>query len=175
VSEPLDELYLQWLYAQVADPKVTRKEHTYWKLFKQLYVTEFVWTVPNDDNRVEDGKALRIAFAHHTETDIHDPSWMSLGCSMLELILGLSHRLSFEAEGEPDEWFWLLITNVELHFYNDDRKYPREEVAEILDRIIWRKYDYNGLGGLFPLNNPVEDQREKELWYQMQAYVIEHI
>jgi hypothetical protein len=25
------------------------------------------------------------------------------------------------------------------------------------------------------LNNPVEDQREKELWYQMQAYVIEHI
>lgn len=177
MSPPLDELYLQWLYGQVADVEEDRPSRTYWGLLKQLYTKEFAWFVPNDDNRVEDGKDLRLDFARALEADgkeIDDESWMNLGCSMLELLIGLSRRLAFEAEGEPRVWFWRLIKNAGLHINSDLRKFPRIEVDQILDRIIWRKYEYNGHGGLFPLRESYADQREVELWYQLQAYVIQN-
>lgn len=59
---PLDEQYLKWLYRQVASSKYRNPARTYWSLLRQLYTTEFVWTVPNDDNRVEDGRDLRYEF-----------------------------------------------------------------------------------------------------------------
>jgi hypothetical protein len=40
-----------------------------------------------------------------------------------------------------------------------------------MERCVWRTYEPNGVGGFFPLENPNEDQREVELWYQMSAYV----
>jgi hypothetical protein len=174
VKSPLDELYLTWLYGQVANVNETDPSQTYWGLFKQLYTTEFVWLVPHDDNRIEDGKHLRLEFAGQLDLDDIEPGWVSLGCSMLELYLGLARRLSFQAGGEARIWFSVLIRNTDLHMYNDTQKFPGKEVSEILDRIIWRKYNYNGHGGLFPLNEAIEDQREIELWYQMHSYLNEH-
>jgi hypothetical protein len=48
------------------------------------------------------------------------------------------------------------------------------EVMKILDRIIERTYQRNGVGGLFPLKRDKKDQRKVELWYQMNAYLIEN-
>lgn len=174
MSLPLDELYFRWLYEQAADITETRPDLSYWNLFRQLYTTEFVWTIPHDDNRVEDGRDLRQEFADQLEIEIHDASWLTLGCSMLELLIGLSRRLAFDGGFEPADWFWRMLENIGLHLQTDISKFPREDISEILDRIIWRKYEYNGHGGLFPLRDPMADQREKELWYQMQAYLIEN-
>jgi hypothetical protein len=178
VNPPLDESYFRWLYSQVCDVEEIRPSRTYWGLLRQLYVTEFVWIIPNDDNRADDGKDLRAFFAKemglYDYAGIIDPVWESLGCSMLELLIGLSRRLSFQAEGEPRVWFWRLIKNANLLLDCDLRKFPRAEISEKLDRIIWRKYEYNGHGGLFPLRDSYADQREVELWYQMQAYVIQN-
>jgi hypothetical protein len=177
VNTPLDELYFVWLYGQVADPEETRKSRTYWGLLRQLYTKEFAWYVPNDDNRAEDGKELRIDFARESDyydyAGVLDPMWESIGCSMLELLIGLSRRLAFQGGGESRDWFWRLIKNIGLHVHTDLRKFPRVDVDEKLDGIIWRKYEYNGHGGLFPLREPYADQREIELWYQLQAYVIQ--
>ena len=49
----------------------------------------------------------------------------------------------------------------------------RDIVADAMAAIIWRTYDSNGYGGLFPLRNPREDQRKVELWYQLNAYLLE--
>ena len=43
-----------------------------------------------------------------------------------------------------------------------------------LDGFINRQYEANGEGGLFPLKGVCEDQREVEIWYQMNAYLYEH-
>jgi hypothetical protein len=32
----------------------------------------------------------------------------------------------------------------------------------------------SGLGGMFPLEDPREDQRAIEIWYQMMAYINEN-
>lgn len=92
---------------------------------------------------------------------------------MLELLIGLSRRLSFEEDGDSRRWFWQLLTNVNLAQYNDKEKLPLATVDEVLQRVIWRTYNTNGIGGLFPLNNPSKDQREVELWYQMSAYLLD--
>lgn len=173
MTQPLDELYFVWLYSQVADAETQDPSRTYWNLLKHLFTREFVWLVPNDDNRLEDGKDLRREFIAEEGLEHVDQDWIEMGCSVLELMVGLARRLAFEAEGEPHYWFWHLMENIKLHRYSDDRKLPVRRVDEILDRVIFRTYEPDGKGGFFPLKNWHEDQRTVELWYQLSAYVLE--
>ena len=172
MSQPLDELYLTWLYRQIGSIRFKSPARTHWSLARQLYTKEFVWIVPNDDNRVEDGRDLRYEFiAEEGLVDV-DPEWMALGCSMLEMLIALSRRFAFEMEGEPRRWFWHMLGNVGLNLTDDD-DIQKEEIDEALDCIIWRTYLPDGTGGLFPLKSPTQDQREVELWYQLSAYILE--
>lgn len=173
MAEPLDELYLKWLYSQVGNVKLKNPSRTYWALLKQLYKKEFVWIIPNDDNRLEDGRDLRDEFVEKYELYDVDPDWMSLGCSMLEMLIGLSRRLSFEDDGPVDWWFWCLMRNLNLRGFTDNTQFDIEDVDEVLDTVIWRTYEPDGRGGLFPLDDPEEDQREVEIWYQLSAYLLE--
>ena len=92
---------------------------------------------------------------------------------MLEMLIGLSRRLSFEVERRPKWWFWHLLKNIGLENYSDDVPFTQQEVDETLDAVIWRTYSPSGDGGLFPLDNPPTDQREVELWFQLNAYLLE--
>ena len=175
MDEPLDELYLRWLYSQVGDPRIKNPRRTYWTVLRQLFHKEFVWLIPNDDNRVADGKELRYEFVNDKKIQDVPLDWVHQGVSMLELLVGLSRRLAFEAEGEPRDWFWELMGNLGLRYYNDadyELTSP-EEIDEKLERVIYRTYHPSGHGGLFPLENTTKDQRYVELWYQLSEYVLE--
>lgn len=175
MGRPLDEPYFDWLYDQVGSDSHTSPRGTYMKMLEQLFFKEFVWFIPNDDNRAEDGKELRREFLELNEHLPWDENWVNIGCSMLELFVGLSRRLAFEADGEPRDWFWSLIFNVGLEKYNDQRMSRRslKDIDDILDRIIFRTYEADGRGGLFPLKGAHVDQRGVELWYQLSAYLLE--
>lgn len=173
MNKPLDELYLSWLYECAADPEITNPSQTFWNLLHHLFTKEYVWLIPNDDNRVEDGRALRGEFIEDQGLDDMDPDWMNLECSMLEMIIALSRRLSFQGGGEPRDWFWRLIDNLGLNIA-DQQRFPRKRVEEVLDRQIWRTYQSNGAGGLFPLRHPHRDQRDVEIWNQLNAYLLEN-
>jgi hypothetical protein len=173
MDAPLDELYLQWLYGKVASPRARSPRRTYWSLLRQLYMKEFVWFIPNDDNRVEDGRDLRFEFAQECNLPDLDVNWQGLGCSLLEMLIALSRRLAFEAEGEAHIWFWHLLRNLGLSDYNDATPGDPEDVEEVLDTLIWRTYSYDGRGGLFPLERAETDQRETEIWYQLNAYLLD--
>lgn len=166
----LDKKYFDWLCE-----KVIKAPGTHMKMVLEiLFGKEFAWIVPNDDNRAQDGKDLRREFldehGYWAGTDFID-----IGCSMFELLIGLSRRLAFEADGEPDAWFWKLMKNINLHRPVDNKPFSVERVDDILDRVIWRTYNRLGHGGLFPLANSEEDQRRVELWYQMSAYLLERV
>lgn len=171
----LDESYLTWLYAQVGSVKTKKSSRTYWTLLEQLHRKEFVWFVPNDDNRVEDGRDLRREFVLAEQLENVDQNWMTLGCSMLEMLVALSRRLSFQANGEASVWFWHLIDVLGLHSFNDRMKYSYKTVDDILETVIWRTYNPDGRGGLFPLRSAERDQRKVEIWYQMSAFLIERM
>jgi hypothetical protein len=172
---PLDELYFDWLYRQVADPE---QDLTFWNVLRVLYKTPFAWHVPNDENRVADAKALRERFIDTQGIRLHreDRDWADMGCSMLEVIVALAERLEFEADkGRAHYWFWVLMDNIGLSGYDDSHfdEEVKEHVQEVLEMVIQRYYEPNGHGGFFPLERPYQDQREVELWYQLSAYVLE--
>lgn len=172
MNEQLDEQYLTWLYARIGSVRETRKTRTHWSLLKLLYAKEFVWLIPNDDNRVEDGRDLRYEFLDELGLHNVDPNWMGMGCSMLEMIMGVAKAMAFEDDRTPHYWFWALLNNLGLSGYND-KEFDERAVDDIVDTLIWRTYKRDGLGGLFPLKHPREDQRYIEIWYQLQAYLIE--
>lgn len=177
---PLDEQYLTWLYRQVASISLKNPARTYWSLARQLYTKEFVWLVPNDDNRVEDGRDLRYEFMRVCEIEHVPEEWLELGCSFLEMLIAVARRLSFESEGTPSEWFWHLLENLELSRVSDKvySRHPNDtydEIDVILDRVIWRTYNRDGLGGLFPLRAAADDQTQVEMWYQLSAYLLERL
>lgn len=176
MSAPLDELYLEWLYSKVGSVKTRDRSRTYWSLLRQLFQTEFIWLIPNDDNRVEDGKDLRLEFIQDRDIEDVDREWLDLGCSFLEMLIALTRRLSFEDGREPRWWFWHLIENLRLIECKDSIYNERilQFVESVTNEVIWRTYDYDGDGGLFPLKNAEEDQRYVEIWYQFNAYLLEN-
>lgn len=165
----LDDKYLTWLYSQVAEVRTRKSSKTYWNLLRRLYCTEFAWFVPNDDNRAEDGRALRVEWAAEQNIEA-DHNWLTLGCSFLEMLIGLSRRLEFETGSIAEYWFWRLINNLGLSECND-RNYCEEYVDEVANRVIWRTYEKDGNGGLFPLYQTERNQRRVELWYQLSEYL----
>lgn len=145
-------------------------------MLRQLYTTEFVWLVPNDDNRAGDGTELRYEFMDDHQIVEVDPDWLNEPCSFLEMMIGLARRMAFQVDGHQRDWFWHLMGNLDLQrcsdaYFNDTLA---GVVSETVDRVIWRNYYFNGHGGLFPLDHPDRDQRKVEIWFQMQAYLIEN-
>jgi hypothetical protein len=176
VNEPLDELYLVWLYAQVEDPNLKNPRRTFWGLCRALFTTEFVWFVPNDDARIEDGRELRFEFLMDAEIPEVDAHWIDQGVSYLEMLIALSRRGAFQDDKTVQAWFWLMIRNAGLYECNDsyNEDFINPLVEEVTTQITHRQYHMDGRGGLFPLKRPKEDQTKIELWYQMCAYIIEN-
>lgn len=177
MSAPTDDRYFEWLYKHIGAVSNRNPARSYWNLARKLYTTEFVWLVANDDNRVEDGKDLRYEFMDEQGSGIEvDTEWLSLGCSVLEMLIALSRRGSFQTDEEPGVWFRRFITNLGFEMYTDVNytEVSEKNVDKILEKFIYRNYRMNGQGGLFPLRKSSTDQTKVELWYQMSAYIIEN-
>lgn len=172
MDEPIEEVYFNWLCAKVMAVKAPTPSLTFWKLFRTLHNTEFVWLVPNDDNRCEDGIDLRHEFLNMYTPD-HHPEWLKIGCSIFEMLIAFARRAEFDTDQSAKEWFWIFLENLGLSEFNDAYDIDMLVVDDILQRFVWRTYDFDGTGGLFPLRNPSHDQRKVELWYQFSEYLVE--
>jgi hypothetical protein len=160
---------------------IVGRRNEYEELLKQLHRTEFYSLVPNDHNRGADGEHLREIFCDMMR--LSTPILFNKPCSVLEMLIGLAHRLEFESaqsswEKSPEEWFWILLNNLGLDEYTNDEYFNDRDTLSrvdiILDIFLRRLYKRNGEGGLFPLRYPKENQRKVEIWYQMTAYILEN-
>lgn len=174
MDEPIESLYFNWLVAKVSDPHARTPSQTHLKLLRQLYSTEFVWTVARDDNRAEDGANLRIEFLLQSGLEA-ESEWFNLGCSVFEMIYALCRHASYQDGRRAYDWFWEIMENLGLSEFNDAARAFEHTVDEILARLVWRTYDRNGEGGMFPINNPRFDQRKIEIWYQLEEYLGERM
>jgi len=173
VDEPLEEVYFNWLYSKVASVDVPTPSLTYVKLLRLLHSVEFVWLLSGDDNRKEDGLEIRHEFLNQSRMD-QDPSWTLLGCSTLEMLIAFSRRTEWENDDiSAREWFWIFLTHLGLNELNDAQGNFEHYVRDILQTFIWRTYDRTGHGGMFPLHDTNNDQREIEIWYQFCEWMVE--
>lgn len=171
--------YFEWLCEIVHADQVDR---SWWILMKDLHKRTFYSLIPHDENRASDGLELREDYMR----DNWYPKYVDLDgeCTMLEMLIGLARRISFEMSNPYDDeapdrtvyWFWEMLDNLGLMMFSDDCYAERggvHFVDQIIDRFLEREYDWDGEGGLFPLRNSQEDQRRVEIWYQMNAYLTE--
>lgn len=175
---PLKEYYLRWLEHELTS-EGTYPDRSYFELAYTMFEKEFTWgpefpwSINMDDNRLADGMELRAEFA-----ELHGAKrsrMEALGpCSFLEVLIGLSRRLAFVAGGTSSHWAWQLMTNLRLErMWDHLSRSKTRTVLHILDTVIQRDYAPNGDGGFFPLAWADRDQRQVELWYQLNAYVEE--
>lgn len=173
---PLDDDYLVWLYSQVGSVDVRNLAKSYWKLMRFLYSKEFTWSkkIAKDANRASDGIDLRHEFFRQTNAKM-DKNWLQMPCSVLEMMIAMSWKMEFDStNGETQaDWFWQMIDNLGLSDCNDAHPGDEAVLNVIINKLLRRDYAPNGAGGLFPLNNPSQDQREVELFYQAEAYLQE--
>lgn len=170
--------YFDWMYQLVVDDRYSK---SYRKLFARLYDMEFIYTIPMDGNRAEDGINLRYRFGReHSFSDVTIASFLDdCPCSVLEMMIALSIRCEEHIMDDPDignrtgQWFWGMLVNLGLSSMSDD-KFDRYYVDRTLKKFLDRKYERNGVGGLFTVNNG-RNMRTTEIWYQMNYYLNEAI
>lgn len=149
-------------------------------LLSFLFDSEFTWSykVPTDANRAKDGTFLRSRYANETGdfllySDRQEP------CNVLEMLVALSIRIEEDIMGDPgndhpEKWFWEMIKNLGLYPATDN-VFSEDLVGKVVRIWLTRSYEANGLGGLFPLQNPKKDQRLVSIWDQMNFYLNEKL
>lgn len=171
--------YYDWLCIMIGvNGNFNRRNYT--ELVSSLHSMEFKPRMAIDSNRGADGLQLRVEFMNE------HGAWGSATnrgpCTMLEFMVALSRRMSFLTSGEGNHgmtevYFWKLIENLGLSKVTDDKwHYVNCEffVEDAVWRVNERQYNADGNGGLFPLKRPNKDQRTVEIWYQMNAWLIEN-
>lgn len=169
--------YFEWLCFLVnADME------RYSELLFQLHDTDFVWCLELDESRANDGLELRKEYYEMTGDD-----WVMLmekPCSVLEMLVALARRMDDmlmddNTASRVPVWFWEMVKNLGLKKYknvvmlvgNDDDLYG---IQTILHMWMTREFEFDGVGSVFPLQNPASDQRDATIVRQLNAYVLEN-
>lgn len=179
MTKNLEELYFEWLLSFVYNDHYF-KNLSYRRILKYLYLREFYYILPMDENRCQDGIDLRYRFGRENNIDDREIS-TSLDirpCSVLEMMVALSCRIeesimiNYDIGNRTGQWFWEMMNSLGLS-HETDSNFNIQVINDILYDFLERNYEPNGHGGLFTLNNPPEDLRRIEIWYQMNWYLEE--
>lgn len=163
--------YFYWLVGLVCNGRFS-KENSFENLLAYLHETEFVYLIPKDVNRANDGINLRWRFEceEHHSSNHHGP------CSVLEMMVALAVRCEEAIMDNPSygdrtgQWFWGMIVNLGLGSMSDSN-FDRRYVEETVNRFLNREYEPDGRGGLFRVKQCTQDLRDVEIWYQLCWYL----
>lgn len=167
--------YFMWLCEKI-DIADEGNRLDWFCLARTLMDIEFYSNVKDDQNRIDDAKELRAEFSQEEWSSIFDTT--DTPVSVLEVLVALSIRMERDIVGEPGnddpaKWFWIMMDNLGISIYSD-KHFNRPAIVRKILTWLNRQYESNGTGGIFPLNNPYGDQRNVELWSQMQQFLTEN-
>ena len=158
------------------------KVKVYKKTLALLYEQDFIFVIPKDGNRSEDGIELRYRYGRENNVDSYTIEDLldNRPCSVFEMMVALAVRMEDHIMYDPDKgdrqskWFWVMFYNLGLKPMTNskfDEHYA--DIIEIIDRLNYREYEPDGTGGLFVTHDPTKNMLEEEIWYQMQQYLNE--
>ena len=185
--------YLKWLMdiAQVEPDGYDG----YSRLCEAMQEQQFIAQLDMDENRCSECCALRRRFAEsetglrlnsNTEdtVDMLDILLPPTG-TFMELLIVMAEKMNYETadsihEADVGKWFAEMLHNCGLSEATNGRWEAHggdsfdSYVFDIFGTIIDRAYGWDGLGGLFPIQWPRQDQRYTELIIQMNDYIEEN-
>lgn len=148
--------YILWLI-----DKLKFKDKPNIELFEKLFNYPFAVIVKGDEIRVNDAIRLQDEYG---ELD-RDPS-------VLEVLVALCIRIDNGwIDKGPSVLFTELLNNIGLDVNSD---IENKDFQIIMRKLVYRLYDQNGKGGLFPLRKPSSNQRQESLYQQCMAYIQEN-
>lgn len=170
--------YLRWLYFQVDGfNPLTEGGAMYFMLLNYLYSQDYYSVIEMDENRKVEGGNLRSMFECDSCAILTD-NIPEEEVSVLEVLVAMAMNFrELNNDKEPIAlYFWEMISNLGLIDCTDEHwsRSTEEYVERVIDDFLDRDYEPDGTGGLFPLEDPQEDQTEVELWYQLAAYYLEN-
>lgn len=176
----LNKVYENY-FKYLCDQARLGKKNGFGELALSLFETDFLYLIPDDENRNIDGIEERERFIY----SCRDASSIEkiflvedFPCSVFELMLGVARRMDNYAY-DLDEGsriylcFYTLLDNLRLSKFNDD-EFDELYVNDILSNFVNRTYKPNGQGSLFPLKHPEADMRIVPIWNQMTAFLNEN-
>lgn len=169
--------YFEWLVSLVGEEWYG---HRYRELLYLMFQKDYFWTVAQDENRAEDGKALRIRFLEDFPNHLWSEDLLDGHCaSVLEVLIAFAERCSDQVFRDGMEKtvpiFWFFVENLGLTGCFDTvfTEQKRTKMCTALE---------NWMGGAtvgrkrvlkVPLFGNLCDANE-ELWYQMHRFLREN-
>lgn len=155
----------------------------YISMLSYLYSTDFRLTDPivgHDDNRQSDGFQLREDYSDgFTLPDL--PQIFDEPVSVLEVLVAFARRIDddimYDGNLHASKWFFIMINNLGMTNFTDDRlglTWVIEDEEQIIDIWMSREFCRDGTGSIFPVKTTTFDQRNVEMWYQMQEWFKEN-
>lgn len=173
-QQKVREKYFEWLYNYVCKGR-SHDKVSYIKVFTYLHEVEFIYNIPNDVNRAEDGIALRYRFAiEEGNEDII--SFLDSPCSVLEMMVALAIRCEETIMDDTrygdrtGQWFWSMMASLGISNMVDD-VFDINDVSYKIERFLLGDYAPDGKGGLFHIRNCEYDIRSLEIWTQLCWYL----
>lgn len=168
--------YFEWLYNYVCKGRLSTRI-SYRKLFMLLHDIDFDFYIRDDLNRAIDGTDLRSRFAISVKKDESIIDILDdRPCSVLEMMLALAIRCEETIMDNPQygdrtgQWFWNMISNLGLKRMTDD-VFNKKIATDKIYIFMERRYEPDGRGGLFHINDCKEDLRNVEIWTQLCWYL----
>jgi hypothetical protein len=178
----LNDGYFKWLLG-ILGFKDPINDCGYISMLSYLYSTDFKLTDPvvgHDDNRLDDGFELRAQYSNNF-TDPEFPTIFEEPVSVLEVLTAFAVRIDddimYDGALHASKWFFIMIDNLGMTNFTDDRlglDWVIDDEEQIIDIWMSRQYGPSGRGTIFPINNTGVDQRNVEMWYQMQEWFKEN-
>lgn len=173
----MDEGYFTWLKSNVEYfTEAGRHDH----LFEVLHSLPFQPAIERDRNRVADAMALRDEYYGE---GAWDGVTVETACSFLEFLVALARRMNYiyatVVEDRTQDMFWEVLHNLGLDEVTDDicdedDTYETDKMIEyVVDTVNTRQFNSDGTEGLFPMPDTRVDQRNVEIWYQMNQYLMQ--
>lgn len=172
--------YFEWILCRVGTKD--RDPAGYSELLRYLDSVGYIYTIPMDGNRADDGICLRYRYG--SENGISPAVISSVldirDCSMLEMAAALAIRCEEDVMYDPQIgdrtgiWFWIMIDSLGLGEMTDGH-FNREAADGIILAFLEHRYEPNGQGSLFRITEEgtggSSDLRRMELWNQMGVFL----
>lgn len=174
IDARINDEYFSWMCDKVCGERFS-EAISYRKLLTFLHNVEFVWILPMDKNRSEDGLSLRRHFALDVGYEDYVAEYISGPCSILEMMVSLAIHTEdimddYRYGNRTGQWFWGMVKSLGLNGMYD-LAYDEAYVQEVIINFLNRDYEPNGRGGLFTIRDCYDDLRDIEISIQRNWYL----